>query len=284
MFEESAKPAPKFRAPPGTCDTHIHIYGDPARYTEVATSPFPAPDAPVAKYRQVMKRLGIERVVIVQPSAYGLDNSCTLDAMAEIGDCARGVAVVDVDTSEAELARLTTAGIRGARFHMLKGGVVPWESLAPMAPRVVEHGWHIQLQLDGRLLPERLDLVKSLPGQLVIDHTGKFLEPVATDHAAFKALLGLLESGRFWVKLSAPYETSKAGPPHYMDVGRLARALIKAAPDRMLWATNWPHPSAQANLPDDAMLLDVLVHWAEDETVARRIFADNPAKLYGFGR
>jgi D-galactarolactone isomerase len=284
MTEESAKPAPRFKAPPGTCDTHIHIYGDPARYKEVATSPFPVPDAPVAKYRQVMKCLGIERVVVVQPSAYGKDNSCTLDAIAELGDCARGIAVVDVDTDEAELARLTKAGIRGARFHMLKGGVVPWESLAPMAPRIVEHGWHVQLQLDGRLLPERLALLKSLPGQMVIDHTGKFLEPVAADHAAFKALLALVESGRVWVKLSAPYETSKEGPPHYMDVGRLARALIKAAPERMLWATNWPHPSAQADPPDNAMLMDLLVHWAEDECVARRIFSDNPAELYGFKR
>ena len=284
MTEESAKSRPKFKAPPGTCDTHIHIYGDTARYKEVATSPFPVPDAPVAKYREVMGRLGIERVVIVQPSAYGKDNSCTVDAVAELGDCARGVAVVDVETEDAELERLTRAGIRGARFHMLKGGVVPWESLAPMAPRVHELGWHIQLQMDGRLLPERVALVKSLPGRVVIDHTGKFLEPVTTNHPAFKALLDLVGTGRVWVKLSAPYETSKEGPPHYMDVGRLARGLIAAAPERMLWATNWPHPSAQDRPPDDAGLLDLLVHWAQGEGVARRIFADNPAELYGFAR
>jgi D-galactarolactone isomerase len=283
MTEESAKPRPKCKAPPHTCDAYIHIYGDKTRYKEAATNPYPTPDAPVAKYRQVMQRLGIERVVIVQPMAYGKDNSCTLDAIAELGeDRARGIAVVDVETSDAELARLTQGGIRGARFHMLQGGIVPWDSLAPVAQRVHELGWHIQLQMDGRALPERVQLLKSLPGQLVIDHTGKFIEPVATDHPGFKALLDLVATSRVWVKLSAPYETSKEGPPYYMDVGRLARGLIEAAPERMLWGTNWPHTSAQTNPPDNANMLDMLFHWAQDEAVAHRILVDNPAAFYGF--
>jgi D-galactarolactone isomerase len=277
---------PAFQAPPGTCDCHIHIYGPPDRYPEAPSAPFPNPDAPVAAYRRVMARLGIERAVVVQPSGYGKDNSCTLDAIAELGaelgDAARGVAVVDVETGDEELARLTAAGIRGARFHMMPGGIVPFESLAPVAPRIHEHGWHVQLQMDGRLLHEREAALAALPCPLVIDHTGKFLEPVATDHPGYRALLRLLDSGRVWVKLSAPYETSRTGPPHFDDVGRLARGLIAAAPERMVWASNWPHPSAQDDPPDDAMLLEVLAYWAGDDAVARRILADNPAALYGF--
>lgn len=282
MTDNSDSSPPKFTAPPGTCDTHIHIYGPKDRYRVLPTAPVAPPLALVADYRRVMRRLGIDRAVIVQPSAYGIDNACTLAAIAELGDCARGVAVIDRDVNDAELARLTKAGIRGARFFMLKGGVVPWESLEPVAARIQQHGWHIQLQMDGRFLHERLEQLKRLPGTLVIDHTGKFLEPVGTDHPGYRALLDLVQSGRVWVKLSAPYETSKAGPPHYMDVGRLARGLIKVAPERMVWASNWPHPSAQAAPPDDAMLLDVLRHWSGDDALTRRILADNPAALYGF--
>jgi D-galactarolactone isomerase len=143
--------------------------------------------------------------------------------------------------------------------------------------------WHIQLQMDGRQLHEKESLLKRLAGNLVIDHAGKFLEPVDIDHPGFQTLLRLLEGGRCWLKLSAPYETSRVGPPHYDDVGVLARALIKAAPERMLWASNWPHPSVdKEQRPDDAQLLDVLLDWCDDEAIRQRILVDNPAALYGF--
>lgn len=271
-----------FDTPSGACDCHIHIYGSKDKYSEAPTSPFPAPYAPVSAYRQVMARLGNERAVVVQPSAYGFDNRCTLDAMKELGSIARGVVVVNQEVSDATLHELTAAGIRGIRFHMFPGGVLPWEALETMAARVTEFGWHVQLQMDGRLLHQRVELLSRLPGTLVIDHTGKFLEPVGTDHAAYQALLGLLDSGKVWVKLSAPYETSEEGAPYFMDVGNLARGLIKAAPERLVWASNWPHPSAQPNPPDDVMLLNVLQHWTENVAIARRILADNPAELYDF--
>ncbi len=274
--------APKLTAPPGACDCHMHFYGPEDRYPLAPTCPFPPPLAPVEAYLPVMERLGLERVVVVQPAAYGKDNRCTLDAMKALGDRARGVAVVDESASDEELAALTEAGVRGIRFFMLPGGVLPWEILEVMAARVAAFGWHVQLQLDGRELPEREALLRRLPGTLVIDHNGKFLEPVATDHPAFKTLLRLVESGRCWVKVSAPYETSKSGPPLYQDVGALAKALIAAAPERMVWASNWPHPTAQDDPPDDAVLLDLLLDWAEDDATRRRILSDNPAELYGF--
>ena len=273
---------PKLQAPAGACDCHIHIYGPPAVYPEAPTSPFPPPLAPVSAYRAVMQRLGIARAVVVQPAAYGKDNRCTLDALAQLGDCARGVAVVDETATDEELRRLTEAGVRGVRFHMLPGGALPWEILETVAAKAHDFGWHVQLQMDGRYLHDRVALLERLPGTLVIDHTGKFLEPVTTDHDGFKALLRLVDSGRVWVKLSAPYETSRLGPPGFADVGALARALVAAAPERMLWASNWPHPTAQPDPPNDAVLMDVLLHWVEDRRTIARILVDNPAALYGF--
>jgi D-galactarolactone isomerase len=269
---------PRLQAPAGACDTHIHIYGPRNIYPLAPTCVVTPPAGPVDAYRAMMDRLGLARVVIVQPSAYGTDNRCTLDAMTELGDRARGVAVVDDNVDEAELARLTAAGIRGIRFFMLPGGVLPWEILERMAARVHAFGWHVQLQLDGRDLPEREEVLRRLPGTLVIDHNGKFLEPVGTDHPAFQTLLRLIDTGRCFVKASAPYETSKDGPPRYGDVGVLAKALIRAAPERIVWASNWPHPGQDANPPDDAVLLD----WADDDATRRQILVDNPAKLYGF--
>lgn len=274
---------PKLKAPPGTCDTHLHIFGPRERYPLAPTAVVQPPLATVEDYREIMRRLGIARAVVVQPSGYGTDNRCTMEAVQALGlDRARAVVTVDQTVSDEELQRLTDGGACAIRFHMLPGGVLPWDILETMAARVQAFGWHVQLQMDGRLLPEREALLKRLPGTLVIDHTGKFLEPVPPDHAAMKSLLGLLDSGRVWVKLSAPYETSKAGPPDYADVGALAKPLLAAAPDRMVWASNWPHLGKLADPPDDGMLLDVLLHWCADEAVRQRILVDNPAELYGF--
>src|SRR5258708_30819077 len=232
---------PRLKAPPGACDTHMHFYDD--RFPMAPTALLKPPPATVPEYRRLQQRLGLSRTVIVQPSTYGTDNSCTLEAMAALGASARGVAVVDTSVTNAEMERLTKAGMRGIRLQMLKGGALPWDSRQTMAARAHEFGWHIQLQLDGRELPEREATLKRLPGTLVIDHVGKFLEPVPVDHPGFRVLARLVEGGRTWVKLSAPYEGSKKGPPYYDDVGALAKSLIKLAPDRMVWASNWPHPS-----------------------------------------
>lgn len=271
---------PRLKAPPGACDTHMHIYD--GRYPTAPTALMTPPDASVAEYRRLQARLGIERAVVVQPTTYGADNRCTLEAIAALGGSARGVAVVGRNVADAELERLTAAGIRGIRFHMLPGGALPWDILETMAARVRAFGWHVQLQLDGRTLPEHQAMLRRLPGTLVIDHIGKFLNIVPVDHPGFRVLARLVESGRVYVKLSAPYEFSKAGPPAYDDAGELAKALIAIAPERMLWASNWPHPSAHGGKPDDAMLLDTLLHWAPDDAARRLILTENPARIYGF--
>lgn len=271
---------PRLAAPKGTCDTHMHFYD--RKYPTAPTAQITPPDATVNMYRAMARTLGIERTVVVQSSTYGADNRCTIESIAKLGlDRARGVAVVDTDVSDAELEHLTAGGMRGIRFFALPGGALPWEKFDALAARVQDAGWHVQLQLDGRLLPEREAQIRRWPGRIVIDHQGKFLEPVAVDDPAMLSLLRLLETGRVWVKLSAPYETSKVGPPFYDDVGRIAKALVKAAPERMMWATNWPHPGRNPR-PDDVVLLDMLLDWAPNAAVRQRILVDNPAEVYGF--
>ena len=273
---------PRLATPPGACDTHIHFYGPPERYPLAPTATFTPPPATVEAYRKVQQRLGLQRVVVVQPSGYGFDNRCTLDAVKQLGDAARAVVVAKPTVTDDELQRLTDAGARAIRFFMFPGGVLAWEDLEQMAGRVHEFGWHVQLQLDGRQLPDRIALLRRLPGNLQIDHTGKFIEPVSTGDPAFRTLMNLVDSGRCWVKLAAPYETSKIGGPLYQDVGELAKALVQAFPERILWASNWPHPSAQENPPDDAELLDLLLDWAGDDATRKRILVNNPAELYDF--
>jgi D-galactarolactone isomerase len=257
----------------------MHIYDQ--REPLVAQAIFKPPHAPLVDYRAVQRALGLERAVVVQPNGYGFDNRITLEALAALGAAGRAVATVPPEVADAELERMTQAGVRGARFHLLPGGMLGWDALAPLAARIAAFGWHVQLQLDGRELPRYAPALASLPVPLVIDHNGKFLEPVATDHPAFQTLLRLLGGGNTWVKLSAPYETSREGPPHYADVGKLARALVRANPERCVWASNWPHPGREPR-PDSAALLDLLLEWADDDATRRRILVDNPAALYGF--
>ena len=274
---------PRLVAPVGATDTHIHFY-DPTS-TLSAGAPMPGLRS-VGEYLALQRRLGFSRVVVVQPNAHADDNSVTLDGVLRMnaaGAEARAVAVVRPGVADAELERLTLAGVRGVRIMTLNAGTLGFDVMDEVVARVHPFGWHANIQLDGRELPKYEAQIKRLPGKFVIDHTGKFLEPVSPDSKEFRSLLNLLDTGRCWVKLSAPYETSKTGAPKYEDVSKLARALVKHAPQRMMWASNWPHPSARKPAPpDDADLLDLLLDWAPDDATRKRILADNPAELYGF--
>ena len=270
----------RLKAPAGTTDTHMHFYDGAASAAPGTPNPghFTVP-----MYQELQRRLGLGRVVVVQPNAYRDDNTVTLSSMKALGRNAKGVAVVKPDTPEAELERLTKAGICAVRIMTLHGGMLGFDVMDRIMAQVHPLGWHANIQLDGRELPKFEAQIKRLPGKFVIDHTGKFLEPVETSSEPFKCLLRLLDTGRCWVKLSAPYETSKTGAPKYEDVSRLARALVKKAPERMLWATNWPHPSVSAEKrPSDEDLMDLLLDWAPEESARRKMLVDNPAELYGF--
>jgi D-galactarolactone isomerase len=278
---DAVAPVPVLKAPSGACDCHMHIFD--ARFPIAAKARRREPDASVEDYRKLQRRLGLDRVVVVQPTAYGKDNRCTLDAIAQIGKGARGIAVIDGTVGDAELKKLAEGGIRGVRFRMTGDPELAWELLPTMAARVAAHGWHIQFQMDGRELHTREALLKNLPCELVLEHIGKFLEPVGVDHPGFQALLRLVDGGRCWVKLSGAYMMSKAGPPLYADIGTLAKDLVMRAPERLLWASNWPHPLAdKENMPDDAQLLDLLLEWAPNEETRRKILMVNPCLLYRF--
>jgi D-galactarolactone isomerase len=262
----------------GACDCHMHIY-DPRFRTN---RPVPSRQATVADYLRVRERLGLERVVVVQSSAYATDNSCALDAMMQMGESARGVAIVGAAAPDAEIERLTRAGMRALRYVMLPGGAASWDTLPAMAARVAPFGWNINLQLPGEELAERETMLSKLPCDLVIDHIGRFTAPVDSNTPGVRVMHRLLDEGRCWVKLSAPYHGSRSGPPAYDDIGALARELVQRWPERMLFATNWPHPSVKGAPPDDLELMRLLWEWAPGENTRRKILVANPAKLYGF--
>lgn len=267
----------------GVTDCHMHFYDD--RYPTAPGSVLFPPEATPTMYQALKDRLGLDRTVVVQPTTYGLDNQCQLDAMAGLADhgghdSVRGVLVVDTATPRNELERLHRLGVRGARFHMLPGGAVDWEQLEPVAEAIAEFGWHVQLQLNGRELPEHLPRLLALPTDVVVDHVGRFMPPVGIDDPAFAALLTLIET-KGWVKISAPYESSTSGPREYADVAPLAAELIKRVGDKALWASNWPHPG-QLDPPTATDLADLFQRWIPEADVARRILVENPARLYDF--
>jgi len=256
----------------------MHFYDE--RYPMSPGAVLRPPDATVADYRRVQAALGMERVVVVQPTTYGLDNSCQLDAIETLGDSARGVVVIDSSITDSELRTLTDAGVRGARFHMLPGGAVGWDQLLPVAELIAPFGWHIQLQLDGHELAGRLDQLRSLPCPLVVDHVGRFMPPTAPNSDAFDALLQLVDDGAH-VKLSAPYESVLDATHTYAAVTACVDALVARAPDRLLWATNWPHPG-QAAPPSLERLAALRDEWLPTDELRRQVLVENPAALYGF--
>ena len=264
---------------PHACDCHIHVFED--RYPLAPSATFKPPHAPASAYQVVQRLLGLSRVVVVQPTGYGFDNRCTLAALEQLGSGARGIAVVPADVSQTELTRLHRAGIRGVRFMMLSGGLLPWSSLENMAARIAPLGWNVNLQLDGRELPQHEAMLHRLPGPLVIDHIAKFLGPTQPDSEAFLCLRRLLDKGNCWIKISAPYESSRSGPPDYTDVVPLARTLAENYPERCLWASNWPHPNVKPG-PSNTALLDWALGCVASESTWRKMLVDNPAGLYGF--
>ena len=266
--------------PVGACDCHMHVF-DPAYPFAATATVMPRVSSTLPDYLQLQEALGLTRAVVVQSTAYGFDNRCLLDALRVLGDNARGVAMLDASVDDDTLTRLHAAGVRGLRFMMLGDPLVPWDALEPLAARIAPLGWHINLQLDGTEFPRHLQRLARLAVPLVIDHNGKFLSPPSVAAPEFLALRALMDTGRCWVKLSAPYETSRSGAPDYADVGLLASALALAYPQRCLWASNWPHMGRETP-PSEADLLSLLRFWAPDEAAVRCILVDNPRQLYGF--
>jgi D-galactarolactone isomerase len=272
--------APKLKTPANACDCHMHIY-DP-RFPAPRPSARLQPDATVEHYRMLQKRIGTTRTVIVTPAAYGTDNRVTLDAIAKLGD-ARGVAVVHPDVSHAELKAMTDGGVRGIRFTVFDPAtaITKVEMIEPLSRRVNDLGWHVQIHMRADQIVDAADLLQRLPSTIVFDHMGRVPQPMGTGHDAFAIICRLLDKGRTWMKLSGAYMDTSAGPRAYADKANIVQAYLKAAPERMLWGSDWPHPTEREK-PNDAVLFDLMGEWAGDEAIRQRVLVTNPAQLYGF--
>jgi predicted TIM-barrel fold metal-dependent hydrolase len=202
--------------------------------------------------------------------------------LVAIGPTARAVVVVDTTVTDAELKRMHGLGARGVRFNLAQAGATTPEMLDPIGKRINELGWHIQINATAAKIMEVMPILEALPCPIVFDHLAHIPEPEGVDHPLFKRVLALIDKGKTWVKLSGAYADTKVGPPTYADSTKVAQAYVKAAPERLVWGSDWPHPSERETKPDDAILIDLMLEWAPDEKVRNRIFVDNAATLYDF--
>ena len=274
--------APKLKAPANATDCHHHIYD--AKYPVDPKATLRPADALVDDYRGFQKRIGTSRNVLVQPSTYGIDNRCHLDALVAFGPTARMVAVVNDQVSTEELKRMHALGVRGIRFNLAQAGATTPEMLEPLSKRVNDFGWHIQINAPASKIMEIMPILEDkVASPIVFDHLAHIPQPDGVNHALFAKVRGLMDKGRTWMKLSGAYADTKVGAPTYSDSSAVARAYAKAYPERCVWGSDWPHPTEQTKgVPDDAVLFDLLTDWVPDEKVRQRILVENPATLYDF--
>ena len=276
--------AASLKAPPGACDCHHHIY-DAARFAPADPNARMQTNASVAEYRLLQRRLGITRDIVVTPAPYVIDNRVTLDALAQLGPNARAVVMVHPEISEAELKAMDAAGVRGVRFSIADAAIANTrvEMIEPLSKRIAALGWHVQINMGPEAIAATNTLWNRLPSGIVFDHMGHLPQPAGISHPAYEVIRRLIDKGRTWVKLSVTYDNTKDGPPGYADITRVAQAYVAAAPERMLWGSNWPHPN-ETKKPNDAMVFDLMAQWAPDDAMRRRILVENPENLYGFDR
>lgn len=273
---------PRLALPPGTCDTHAHIVGPQDQYPYDPKRRYTPPDALVPDYLKMLRTLGVQRAVLVQPSVYMIDNSRLLDALRDTKDFPlRGIAVVGDGVSDDELRAMHEAGVRGLRVNLRVSNGASADMAPQLARRIAPLGWHLQVRIDPKDFASAGKLIESLPVDVVVDHIGGVPVRDGLDGRDFRLLLELVASGRCWVKLSAPMRMSEEEFP-YRDVTPFVQALVAAAPERMLWATDWPHTTLTKRMPNDGDLCDLLSDWIPDAAVRQRVLVDNPARLYGF--
>ena len=279
---------PKHKLPPKACDTHAHVFGPADKFPYAADRSYTPPDVPVAMYLGMLDTLGFERGVLVQGSAHGRDNAAMLDALAREPRRLRGVAVADAGIAPAELERWHALGVRGLRFnHFFRGGQLHYrggvtlDAAKVLAPALRDLGWHIQLWIDVKDLPDTVPTLKELDVPVVIDHMGRTDALAGVGAPGFRSLLRLVGEGGCWVKLSGAHRVSD-NAPDYPEAKPLCQALVAANPERLVWGGDWPHPRMQAPMPDVGHLLDLFYEWVPDPSARRRILIDNPARLYDF--
>lgn len=272
-----------FDMPPDACDSHLHIF-DP-RFAEQPGNGAPFGGGTVREYRETARRMGTRRAVIVQAKRYGTDNACLLDAVAQFDGQARGIAVVAPDVDDAALRALDAGGVRGLRFSVWNPAdtVMTVDMIEGLARRIAPLGWHAQLHMSGEQIVAHADMLSRLACPIVFDHMARLPPAVGLAHPAWDIVRGLVDRGNCWVKLSGAYLNSVQGGPDYPGATPIAQAFVRAAPQRLVWGSDWPHVTERAHgAPDTVQLLALLARWAPDEAVRNRILADNPRALYGF--
>ncbi|WP_338615388.1 amidohydrolase family protein [Achromobacter sp. E1] len=273
---------PAIAMPAGACDCHLHAYD--ARYPAVAGAKLTPPDATMAQYREIQSRLGMQRAVLVTPSTYGADNRPMLDALAQLREQARGVAVIDGSETDAQLQAMHDAGVRGIRLNLSLGVTSSARQILPLAQRVAPWGWHLQLLMAPDRLAELAPVLAELPVPVVFDHMARLAPHDAGAHPAHALVLQLLARGRAWVKLSGGYLVSARQSVEDPALDALARSFLDANPERIVWGSDWPHASASTGMqpmPDDARQLDRLAEWTGPDRL-NQVLVHNPAALYGF--
>ncbi len=273
--------APKFALPPGACDTHAHVFGPQTRYAYDPKRRYTPPDALPSSYIKLLKTLGFSRGVLVQASVYMTDNSAMLDALAETDFELRGVVATDASVTDAELERMNGLGVRGMRLNLRHANGAGADDAPDLARRIAQFGWHLNFRITRENYAAMHQMLDQVPLDIVVDHMGQVPIEYGLDGADFQALLSLIATRRVWLKLSGPMRISKQALP-YADLKPFVQRLVAAGPDRMLFATDWPHTTIAGAMPNDGDLVDLLADWVPDEATRKLILVDNPAFRYGF--
>ena len=274
---------PQFRMPPLACDAHCHVFGPAATFPYAEGRAYTPHDAPRERLAALHRTLGVERAVIVQASCHGTDNRALLDAIAQSGGRYRGIAIVDASCTDRDYEVLHAGGIRGVRFNFVRhlGGVPDMQIFSRIVSRLAPLGWHLVVHLDAVDIADLSPLLTTIPVPFLIDHMGRVKAEAGVEQPAFRALLHLMRLERCWVKVCGAERVSTAGPPFH-DAMPFARALVEAAPDRVLWGTDWPHPNVGRHMPNDGDLVDLVPLMAPNPELRHRLLVENPARLYGW--
>ncbi|MTD58018.1 amidohydrolase family protein [Amycolatopsis pithecellobii] len=282
MTVETKIPSTARPLPPGACDSQVHVFGDRAKFPLAPTAPWDNPAATLDAALAMHAAIGIERGVLVQSSAYGTDHRALLDALDRAGENYRGIAVIDDSVSDATLASLERAGVKGARFNFfpaLNLGMEPGE-LRRQVKRAVDRDWHVKLHINGCETTAITKIVEDLDATFVLDHMPAVWFDPTTDRERFDHVARLLDRGNWWLLLSNGNRASKLGRP-WPDAVEIAGAYVEHAPERVIWATDWPHALIE-DPPTESELLDLLFQFSSDPQAIHRILVDNPARLFGF--
>jgi len=273
---------PGFTPPPLACDAHCHVFGPAAKFPYAPDAAYWPPDSPFEALQELHRKLSIERAVIVHASCHGADMRATLDAIARSNGRYRGTAIIDASVSEKDLQRMHDGGIRGVRFNFVKhlGGRPDMGFFRRTVEKLPHLGWHLILHLDSSDIVEFSDELGKIPVPMVIDHMGRVAAADGLEQKPFQVLLEFMKNDNAWVKICGAERVSSKGPP-FTDAVPFARALIEAAPGRVLWGTDWPHPNVR-HMPNDGDLVDLFPLMAPEPALQKKILVDNPVRLYGF--